>query len=256
MLTLNTLYKLCFRILALFLLSFTINHAYAEDFSEEIFQVEYILFTHQGHVEANRKFNLVPYNPPRHSQYTHLIEGLETLSNFQYEQLDSSSMQLNDALSKLNKSRDVRVIKYGAWQQAIEPDSTLPPLRISALTDVVQNESYYGETHLEGTLTIKRSRYMHIEADLFLTSFLFYPERNIFDWLLSTSTIRHKTDSLLQAYKPDEIVLSKHSSSRIPSQVFRLHQSRRLKYGEIHYLDHPAIGLIVTINKLEPEPEI
>ena len=50
--------------------------------------------------------------------------------------------------------------------------------------------------------------------------------------------------------------LSLDTNTDIPalSQPYRLQQARRLRSGEVHYFDHPALGVVLTVRP-EPEPE-
>jgi hypothetical protein len=38
-----------------------------------------------------------------------------------------------------------------------------------------------------------------------------------------------------------------------PAEGFRLHQRRTLRLGENHYFDHPAFGLILRVDRVDPE---
>lgn len=45
------------------------------------------------------------------------------------------------------------------------------------------------------------------------------------------------------------------SGRPLPPQRFRLSTRRVMGYGEIHYLDHPALGVIVRVDTLQPPAE-
>ena len=70
-------------------------------------------------------------------------------------------------------------------------------------------------TQLDGTIRLHRGRFLHIRLDLTLD-----------------------TNTGLQNF----------------SQPYRLKQQRRLRSGEVHYFDHPAFGVVLTV-RLEPKPE-
>ncbi|MEE8305869.1 MAG: CsiV family protein [Gammaproteobacteria bacterium] len=68
---------------------------------------------------------------------------------------------------------------------------------------------------LDGTIRLHRGRFLHITLDLSL-------DANV---------------ELLELSEP-----------------YRLEQQRRLRSGEVHYFDHPAFGVVLTVRP-EPEPE-
>ncbi len=88
---------------------------------------------------------------------------------------------------------------------------------------------------LDGTIKIHLGRYLHLEADLLYRSQI-EPLKN--------STFFMNFDEIEQ-----------------PQTLFRMHQKRRLRSGELHYFDHPMFGMLVKIipyelPELEPEMEL
>jgi len=51
-----------------------------------------------------------------------------------------------------------------------------------------------------------------------------------------------------------DLTLDTRTELRPLSQPFRLTERRRLRSGEVHYFDHPAFGVVLTVRP-EPEPE-
>ncbi|MBA1148854.1 hypothetical protein H0Z60_17530 [Ectothiorhodospiraceae bacterium WFHF3C12] len=80
------------------------------------------------------------------------------------------------------------------------------------------------DTRLYGTLTLFRGRYLHIDADL-----RYRMRRYQASW----------TEREFQSGPP----------------VYVLTQRRRMRSGELHYLDHPALGLLIKVTPLEAEPD-
>jgi hypothetical protein len=92
------------------------------------------------------------------------------------------------------------------------------PVRAPAAARAIDIESLLGETsglpgsaRLTGSLRLSVSRYLHLEADLQLM----------------------------------EAGASSTSYDGLPR--YRLQQSRRMRSGELHYLDHPRLGVLVLI---------
>jgi len=70
---------------------------------------------------------------------------------------------------------------------------------------------------IDGTITVSRARYLHLWADLTYTTRI--------------ATADNPTPTL---------------------QRFRMKQHRRMRSGEIHYLDHPMFGVVVLATPYEP----
>jgi len=105
------------------------------------------------------------------------------------------------------------------------------PLMLANIDEVKPAPGY----SLDGTLKLHLGRYLHLEADLLYRSNPPAPEVNN-TFLMSLNEV-----------KP-------------PQTLFRMYQTRRLRSGELHYLDHPMFGMLVLITPYElpepaPEPE-
>ncbi len=74
-----------------------------------------------------------------------------------------------------------------------------------------------GRAALEGTLRLYRGRYLHLQADLRYADPLLGPG---------------------EGFEP----------LRVP-----LRQSRRMRSGELHYLDHPRLGILVRVTPVEAD---
>lgn len=251
----RTSISFCFLYLFSLALPVFSEEIFAEPESEK-FQIEYILFLHnENRTNEKESLNSI-YKHSEGRDYTRLIKGYEPLSANHYPKLDSEQLYLSEALQNLSRSKDVRVIEHGAWQQSIQSESTLPPISINTLIQTKTGKDFHQERYLQGTLTIKRSKYLHIDTNIYLSDYIYFPEGNIIDWLLPGGLSKHNLISMLTPYSGNEMIFYRTASSPISRQIHALRQTRRLKYGEIHYIDHPVIGLITTINKLELDPEI
>ena len=71
---------------------------------------------------------------------------------------------------------------------------------------------------IEGTLRLSRARYLHLEANL----------------------LHHRQVPL---------------DTPTEGTMFRLQDSRRMRSKEVHYIDHPLVGLLVLVTPYEPLEE-
>jgi hypothetical protein len=115
---------------------------------------------------------------------------------------------------------------------------------------------------LEGTLRLILSRYLHIEADLLYREPL--DEQAVAEAqpvdsgampFGNDAAATEGTPKTPPAQQQDLFMIAEQASS-IEQQplyrVYRMQQSRRMRSGELHYLDHPVFGLAVRVTPYEP----
>jgi len=119
-----------------------------------------------------------------------------------------------------------RVLFHGRWLQVPTPRETPDPIFIQAGAEL----SYPIAVHeLEGTVGVSVGRYLHFQADLYFHA----PGLG-----MPLIAVARRTDGTpvmdeLTPLKPAYMALT---------------ESRRMRSGEIHYLDHPKLGLVVRID--------
>ncbi|MDZ7753915.1 MAG: CsiV family protein [Gammaproteobacteria bacterium] len=140
--------------------------------------------------------------------------------------------QLTGIVRALRRSSTYEPLVHMAWRQAgrDERHATSILVRVGP-----PNEAPL----LEGTLRVHLSRYLHLRADLVYARDI-PPGRPDETGPVDTPAA---ADGGAAAPRP-------------ANAVFRLSQSRRMRSGEIHYVDHPVFGLIAEIRRYKfPEPE-
>ena len=163
--------------------------------------------------------------------------------------------------NKLNKKFNTRVVYHKAWVQPLHNKKSSSPLFIQA------GDLFGNEYELEGTVTLSVERYLHIDTDLRFSSFS-EDQPLIQEWWLDSSppptldqsSYYGPSDSVsipltAQAeFTPfTEVFLGIEEEYQTDDKQFmrtrqaQLQQSRRMKSKELHYLDHPHIGLLVKI---------
>lgn len=122
---------------------------------------------------------------------------------------------LTSEVSKLNK-RGYRVIFHQAWSQQAYSNKKAP-------TVLIENNSSTA-TNLLGTMRLYKTRFAHVDFNLEF-------ERRIPSAVL---------EAFAQNQKLDQADLPTHWR-------FNLKESRKIKPGELHYIDHPLFGVLVRI---------
>jgi len=201
------------------------------------------------------KANLPPVNAEAASRSVQTADSGGFHANGAYVLLNRNFMDLNGIANQLRASRKYDVVLHIAWRQpTFDEDKAKPvfvfnnmldsdpaPRSDSNGTDV--GPQYYW---LSGTLKLSVSRYLHFESDLHM----------------KLRTTRQET--IEQSPPPEDssgfgsfFGMSKESTpitiERPVLQDYRFFESRRMRSKEIHYFDHPLMGIIVKVTPYEPE---
>ena len=152
-----------------------------------------------------------------------------------YLQLSSSESDFQQTNRALERSPNHRLLFHGIWRQAVVQEQNSTPVYI-------EGGLAYGEQHeLQGSLAIhfnENEDRVVINTNLWLTEFSIV-ETN--EWVLPSipNDINREpsnTNSSLQYY---------------PIRIYHMKQDREMRSTEFHYLDHPSIGLVVTVKPYE-----
>lgn len=161
-------------------------------------------------------------------------------THLQLSQQDSDFQQTNRALER---SAQHTLLFHALWRQPLaDPDAAIPLY--------VQGGLRYGDQHeLQGSITLRfnanRDRIV-IDTNLWLTEFSAVAD---IDGAWQLPEIPEQMKSLLD--RPDS------SSQRLEygvNRVFHLQQSRDMRSTEFHYIDHPAMGVVILVEPYEVPP--
>ncbi|GAB6034155.1 CsiV family protein [Galenea microaerophila] len=131
---------------------------------------------------------------------------------------------LNTEASKLVPSKGYRILLHQSWVQ-----EGLPPSQAQPIYFENEPQSEY-QSALTGTVKLYKTRYAHIETHFNLERFIPTPIREKF--------AQHEDIDADQM--PDY-------------WTFQLQQARKIKPGQLHYIDHPLFGILMQIKRLKPE---
>lgn len=215
----------------------------AEDLEEtkQWYQIEYIIFEHLQTDDHILRYEDTPYPLKVNKQFSYITNNSQPASSYQYTQLSEDKMDLADAYRKLRRNRSVEVLDMKSWQQALT-DSPSHPLKIN--NPVSKNRVLFGE------LQLRKSRYTHAEFRLFLAQKKSLPYEDIKSWLLQKNP-KWKLIDLLRPINQSFPFTEAIGTSDFYQNIRFIEESRRIKEGEIHYIDHPVLGIIVTIKEVQ-----
>ncbi|MDA1370132.1 MAG: CsiV family protein [Proteobacteria bacterium] len=163
----------------------------------------------------------------------------------QLKPADSDFQQTNRALAR---SADHRLLFHGLWRQVMTGVDQATPV-------FVRGGLAYGEHfELEGSLNLhfnaNQDRVV-VDADLWLSEFSVV-ENLAEDWVLPT------LPDTINGLERDNADTSAEFVYH-PVKIYHMRQSRDMRSTEFHYLDHPALGVVILVVPYEvpalPQPD-
>ncbi|MBE0493882.1 MAG: hypothetical protein IBX48_06020 [Thiomicrospira sp.] len=137
--------------------------------------------------------------------------------------LKEASFTLKEEVSKMTTDKGYDVLAHFAWQQpALDREKAIP-----ILIDQFVQQRRLESSILFGTIRMYQERFSHIQVNLEL-------DRQIPQAVLERFTAHQQLDIdwITEGWR------------------FQINESRRVRYGEIHYLDHPIFGILIKVDRV------
>jgi hypothetical protein len=162
------------------------------------------------------------------------VAGPRTAKSHGFHLLPATEHRLGGVVKRLEASGRYRTLVHLAWQQPALTRKRALAVRIAGgwsraapLSSLHPSHSVFHHV-VDGTFRLYRGRYLHALVDLVLYR--------------SEPTV----------HPPQEQQLAFHGEQQptptpLPPTQFRLSEHRRMRSGELHYLDHPLFGLLVEV---------
>jgi hypothetical protein len=213
------------------------------------YEFELIIYTHHGAAQSSDElWNSNPGQPSRlntlpllyktvaeREEVITMLSEAEVEEPFElpvaYQQLPDESLQLSEIYRKLTATNGrMEPLVHMAWRQQVEPPESAKTLYLVLPTDEAEqtpglpNQSELPQ--LEGSIKISVKRYLHIDIDMVLRQ------------LAPPTTDKGRLATLSPLY-----------------QTYRMQMHRRMRSKELHYLDHPIMGVLIIARRYEiPQP--
>jgi len=140
-------------------------------------------------------------------------------------------------------ARRYRILFHETWLQPMEPVEKATPL-------ILHGGNRYGDHfELQGTLTLGVSRFLHVQTDLWLSEFTTnsYEESSYGVQLpLEPQEQADISKDVWESEIPESFEVVAEPAYQV-NQVITLRQKRRMRSGELHYLDHPRLAALIKI---------
>ncbi|WP_207062736.1 CsiV family protein [Motiliproteus sp. SC1-56] len=135
-----------------------------------------------------------------------------------------------------------RPLFRGSWRQPLLPREESRPIRIRGGQALAE-----GLYELEGEIRLDIARYLHLRTDLYFTQAV--PA----DWQSPLMPPASAATPSPSTPAPEVSTLGLATVDPAPRLLsVNLKQERRMRSGQLHYLDHPMFGLMVKLSPWEP----
>ena len=217
--------------------------ANAQDDPLRIYKVELVLFEQLS--ASSEQFT---EQPGEYKDWPDLENAVELSSAYQnsgFYLLPPTDRDLNAVIARLNKSSRYNVIEHIVWKQpgldntaakAVHihgginyesqfPERIKPPINADEGMTVNELEPSTTLEQVDGTIKIVLARYLHVYTDL----------------------IFRKPVTTEYEYSDGQVLQS------TLLRDFKVRSHRRMRSRELHYLDHPLLGILVQITPIEED---
>lgn len=172
-----------------------------------------------------------------------LTELLHTGLPAPFQAVPPGARNLNGIAGSLNRSSRYRLLEHIAWRQPVPASDEYLPVLIQA------GERYADLFEVDGTLGVRRSRFLHVDADLWYTRFVQKYEQEA-----PMPDIVARFDPATLRQYPELVEAARRKDNYLPIQAHTMRVSRRMRSSTLHYLDNPYFGVLIQIDDFTYAP--
>ncbi|WP_157823276.1 peptidoglycan binding protein CsiV [Psychromonas sp. MB-3u-54] len=164
--------------------------------------------------------------------------------------LDSSHLQLSAQREKLAAHAAFKPVLHMAWQMPVKSNNDAKPIRLFGGENLALGTQSGNKWAIDGNFKIYLDHYLFIDTQFIVS------QKTVQEQIKRQPADEQDSNSLESENIVEIISLKRDSDTFInePEMVIKealFDQRRRLRSEEIHYLDHPLMGIIVQIRKIE-----
>ncbi|TGG95916.1 hypothetical protein E4656_05825 [Natronospirillum operosum] len=157
-------------------------------------------------------------------------------------------LQLTDEARRLDESRGRRVLLHTGWNMPVAAEAERDVIRLHA-------GSRFGDAYeTDGTIAIHVGRFLHVETDIYHTR---YEQEQAPLPLLFGDSLPPSLIPEGERTPPLPAVVGSSPTFRmgphfVPVEAARFNERRRMRSNELHYIDHPRLGMIIQFTPYNP----
>ncbi|WP_271273966.1 CsiV family protein [Aliamphritea hakodatensis] len=216
------------------------------------YKVEVMVFSYQGtdtlDDEAWPEITSIPQVPNARSL------GYRENGSGYFTRLGRNSLSMTRRQAALSNSADYRVLFHEAWIQPVGSVEGRHTIRITG-GSILDNGLY----ELDGYISIDKGRYLHFRNNLFINRQLTPAQsQQLIRFNEPTPealTAPEQPQSLSTVFgdTPETTVVNSFPADNIVSDFLtaQMEGGRRMRRDEVHYIDHPLMGILVYITGYE-----
>ncbi len=186
-------------------------------------------------------------------------------------------LEFANAVNRFGYRSDMKVVWHQAWIEELQDSANAYDHEVTAS---YEEENF--RIDISGSFNLYRSRYIHIRPDLEVDQLIFTipadaplsgettenTEEGAMTMAVTSDTISDNignSDALPGVEGQMTIVPSNQGITNepvaepepewIPLRAAKIERSRRMRSGEVHYLDHPLVGMVVKVTPYEVPEE-
>lgn len=161
-----------------------------------------------------------------------------------------SLQRLEKAVAQLEKRDGYRLLYSTSWRQQLSPEQNKAfPLRVRGL------ERAPGVYELDGTITLRQDRFLQAQIDLGFTELAVIPNLPVTDYSAAEDLFQSPDSAVAEAAQETvrKLMAQDGLSEWEVTSSYRLKVNTSLESGEINYLDHPFLGVLLYVEPIKPE---
>ena len=148
---------------------------------------------------------------------------------------------LGQEYRRINNSSEFNVLFYGAWRQTGLDENNAFEIKIEDLENTHKTKS---ENTITGQLKLVLSRYLHIYGDL------------DYQRPIDTNSIDNESNDDTSGINTATATTEENQGIIVKTENnYPINIHRRMRSKELHYIDHPLVGMLIQINPVKPPVE-
>ncbi len=163
--------------------------------------------------------------------------------------LTSDAYVLNRYRNALGRNEDFQVLKHMAWSQQMQNEKRSPAIIINGGKQIGSRQE------LEGYIKIHVARFLHVTSNLWLTEDPINNSNTDTQWPSLPARPSRANAGRIQTNNENSTLTELEKQFNIernsPYPIITLQSRRRMRSNELHYIDHPRMGIMVFMTPLD-----
>ena len=213
------------------------------------YKVEVLVFSYLGDDTLDDEFWPEIYSIPEVPNARNL--GYRENGSGYFTRLAPGALSMARRQAALRNNPDYRVLFHEAWIQPVGSVKGRHTLRITG-GNILDNGLY----ELDGYISIEKGRYLHFRNNLFLNRQL-SPYQNQLVKRLSEEPVSTEPEIVEGVFSDTDgttTIINEPVANNLVADFLtvQMESGRRMRRDEVHYIDHPLMGILVYITAYNP----